>query len=97
MADERHGFLTVKLLVMLYARTGRGSYRVETHLKDDGAPDHVVCNLVGTAIYANNTQEEAKVICGLCNLLNDADWGTLQPYVDELLPGKRVIPNGVQA
>lgn len=83
-------------MIVIWHGSRRGSYHVEKQLKHDGTPDHVVCNLVNYVLFINNTQEEAKVICGLCNLLNDADWGTLQPYVDELLPGKRVIPGGVE-
>ena len=95
MADEKYASITVKMIVKWHG-SRRGSYYVEKVLKHDGSPDWVICNLANAIIYANNTQEEAKVICGLCNLLNDADWGTLQPYVDELLPGKRIIPNGVE-
>lgn len=91
-----HGMITLKTLVIWHA-SRKGAYHVGTRITHDGTQDWAVYNLADAVVYANNTQEEAKIICGLCNLLNDADWGTLQPYVDELLPGKRIIPNGVQA
>lgn len=76
---------TLQLLVAKHKGAGRFAVtkRVDEHGNSNWA---VMSVLVKKPVYINLTQTEAVVLAGLCNLTDDPDPSTLQPFIDELLP-----------
>lgn len=86
---------TLELLITQHAASGR--FRAVKHLDEYGNPFWAVDGLlVVKPLYAPLTQHDAVILAGLCNLTDDPDWSTLQPYVDELLPHIELKPTGTQ-
>ena len=85
---------TLSLLVTRYKDAGR--FRAVKLIDTEGSPHWAVEAVALKPIYAHLTQVDAEILAGLCNLTDDPDWSTLQPYVDELLPHVELKPNGVQ-
>ena len=85
---------TLTLLVKRFMRDGR--FRAVKQIDLDGNPSWSVFSpLAEKSVYGHLTQHQAEVVASLCNITDDPDWSTLQPYVDELLPGLSLIPKGL--
>jgi hypothetical protein len=85
---------TLKLLVEAHIDSGR--FWIQKQLDLQGAPSWAVMNDAPAALYTGLPREDAQIICGLCNILNDPDWSSLEPYLVELLPARKLKPDGVQ-
>lgn len=79
--------ITRKLLRLL-VMNAQGDYTADAVTNDDGSAveDWWVADVEGDCVYAENTEEEARIQAGLCNLLGTYEWDTLEPYMLLLMP-----------